>query len=148
MHTAFGEYFPEIANRETRVLTFMDKNLWGLPAGSYALIDLYCTDLDCDCRNVYINIVSERSSSPIATITYGWESLKYYKEWMGNEEDDKMLIEFKGPALVTFANQSKFAGSFLEIFQDILNNDKDYANRLKRHYQLVKDYIKDKPVRR
>lgn len=51
-HTAFGEFFPEIADKETRVVTVVDQAITGLPLGAYALIDLYCTNPDCDCRNV------------------------------------------------------------------------------------------------
>ena len=105
-HTAFGEFFPEIANKETRVVTIIDQTITGLPPGAYALLDLYCTDPDCDCRNVYINVVHKGFSGPIATITYGWEDLSFYKEWMGGEEDDYILRQFKGPSLTIAARQS------------------------------------------
>jgi hypothetical protein len=143
-HTAFGEFFPEIANRETRVVTIIDQAITGLPQGEYALIDLYCTDPDCDCRNVFINVVHEGFSGPIATINYGWEDLSFYKEWMGGEEDDYILRQFKGPSLAMAASQSQFAEKWLRIFEDILRTDKAYANRLERHYHLVKDFINNK----
>lgn len=142
MHTAFGNLFPEIAQKETRVITIVDQKITGLPKGTYALLELYCTDLNCDCRNVYVNVVNLAFDKPLATISYGWESLSFYKEWMGG--DDEMLAEFKGPALKTFAMQSQFAQRWLEIFKDILNTDVAYAKRLQQHYQLVKTSIKDK----
>lgn len=114
-HTAFGEFFPEIADKETRVVTIIDQAFTGLPPGAYALIDLYCTDQDCDCRNVYIHVVREDLPNPIATISYGWENLTYYKEWMGGDEDDDIVTQFKGPALATGARQSQFAGKWLQI---------------------------------
>jgi hypothetical protein len=146
-HTAFGEFYPEIADRETRVVTITDQAITGLPPGAYALIDLYCTDQDCDCRNVYIHVVHKGFSGPIATITYGWEKLSYYKEWMGGEEDDYIIRQFKGPSLAIAARQSQFANQWLRIFEDILQTDKEYANRLERHYHLVKDFIKNKNQR-
>ncbi|SFE63542.1 hypothetical protein SAMN05518672_108187 [Chitinophaga sp. CF118] len=146
MHTAFGNLFPEIADKETRVITIIDQEFTGLPLGTYALIDLYCTDLDCDCRNVYINVVNQAFDKPLATITYGWESLHFYKEWMGG--DDEMLVELKGPALATFASQSQFAPKWLEILKDILNTDPAYAKRLQRHYELVKASIEEKQARK
>ena len=146
-HTAFGEFFPEIADKETRVVTVIDQALTGLPLGAYALIDLYCTDLDCDCRNVFINVVHEGFPGPVATINYGWEKLSYYKEWMGGEEDDYILRQFKGPSLAIAARQSQFAEKWLRIFEDILRTDKAYANRLERHYHLVKDLINNKNQR-
>jgi len=30
-HTAFGEFFPEIADKETRVVTIIDQAITGLP---------------------------------------------------------------------------------------------------------------------
>lgn len=146
-HTAFGEFFPKIADKETRVVTVIDQALTGLPLGAYALIDLYCTDPDCDCRNVFINVVHEGFSGPVATINYGWEKLSYYKEWMGGEEDDFILRQFKGPSLAIAARQSQFAEKWLRIFEDILRTDKAYANRLERHYHLVKDLINNKNQR-
>jgi hypothetical protein len=146
-HKAFDEFFPEIAEKETRVVIVSDQSITGLPPGAYALIDLYCTDPDCDCRNVYIHVFHEKFPGPIATITYGWENLSYYKEWMGGDEDDDILTQFKGPALAIGARQSQFSGEWLRIFEDILQTDKEYANRLQRHYQLVKGFIKDKNIR-
>ena len=83
MHTAFGNLFPEIAQKETRGITIVDEKITGLPHGTYALLELYCTDLDCDCRNVYINVVNQAFDKHLATISYGWENLSFYKEWMG-----------------------------------------------------------------
>ena len=123
-HTAFGEFFPEIADRETRVVTIIDQAITGLPLGAYALIDLYCTDQDCDCRNVYINVVHKGFPGPIATITDGWEKLSYYKKWMGGEEDDFILRQFKGPSLAIGARQSQFANQWLRIFENILQQIK------------------------
>lgn len=145
-HIAFGEFFPEIAAKETRVVTVIDQAITGLPLGSYALIDLYCTDPDCDCRNVYIHVVREGFSGLIATITYGWENLAYYQEWMGGREDDDIVTQFKGPALAFGGVQSQYADRLLRIFENILQTDKEYSDRLQRHYQLVKSVIKDKII--
>ena len=145
-HIAFGEFFPEIAAKETRVITVVDQAITGLPPGSYALIDLYCTDPDCDCRNVYIHVVHEGFLGLIATITYGWENLTYYKEWMGGREDNGMVAQFKGPALAFGCVQSQYADRLLRIFENILQTDKAYGDRLQRHYRLVKNVIKDKII--
>jgi hypothetical protein len=141
-HTAFGEFFPEIAGKETRVVTIIDERKTGLPPGTYGLLELYCTDQDCDCRNVYIQVVREDFPGPIATITYGWESLAYYKKWMGGHESDEILSDFKGPSLAMGARQSQFAAALLCIFSEIVQTDKAYTDRLQRHYQMVKGTIK------
>lgn len=41
-----------VTDKETRVVTVVDQAIAGLPPGAYALIDLCCTDLERDCRNV------------------------------------------------------------------------------------------------
>src|SRR5882724_5355072 len=112
-HTVFYHYFPEIADKETRVIIISDKSDTGLPKGEYAFIDLYCTDLDCDCRNVFIDVFNLQSRESVATISYGWEPLEYYKDWMGGEEDEYILKNFKGPDLVPLAKQSQFANRWL-----------------------------------
>jgi hypothetical protein len=141
-HQLFGAFFPEIAGKETRVVTVTDQKKTGLPPGEYGLLELYCTDPDCDCRNVYIQVVQEQFPGPLATISYGWESLSFYRAWMGVEDDD-ILTEFKGPALAPGTRQSPFARDWLRIFTGIVQTDKAYAKRLERHYQLVKGFIRD-----
>jgi hypothetical protein len=143
-HKPFGELFPEIAGKETRVITVTDERVTRLPRGEYGLIELYCTDPDCDCRNVYIQVVQEDFPGPLATISFGWESLAYYKEWMGAGSEDELLTDFKGPALAPGARQSQYARDWLGIFKDTIQTDKEYVNRLQRHYRLVKDIIRHK----
>jgi hypothetical protein len=63
---------------------------------------------------------------------------------MGGEEDEYILKNFKGPDLVPLARQSPFANRWLDIFREIVDTDKDYANRLERHYHLIKSVIRDK----
>ncbi len=97
-----------------------------------------------DCHNIYIHVICEKFSGPMATITYGWESLAYYKEWMVGNENEDILANFKGPALATGSRQSQFAKRCLDIFKDMAKTERDYASRLNRRYQLVKSFIKDK----
>ena len=47
---------PELAARETR--SVMVGAGLGLPAGQYTFAEFYCPDQDCDCRRVFIQIVS------------------------------------------------------------------------------------------
>jgi hypothetical protein len=143
-HTSFNHFFPDIAGEETRVITIFKNSDTGLPPGQYAFIDLYCADPDCDCRNVFIQVLDLRSHQPHANISYGWEPIAFYKKWMGGGEkdDDKFILEnFKGPALVPFSIQSQYANRWLEFFKEVLRTDKDYAERLERHYRLVKHAI-------
>lgn len=53
-YTSFYEKFPEIAEKETKVITAIADP--ELPEGNYALIESYCDEIDCDCRRVFLNI--------------------------------------------------------------------------------------------
>ena len=66
---------------------------------------------------------------------------------MGGEEDDDILRQFKSRSLAIAVRQSQFANQWLRIFEDILQTDKAYANRLERHYHLVKGFINNKNLR-
>ncbi len=138
-HTAFSHLFPRIAENETRVITILSRAITGLPKGKYAFMEFYCTDSDCDCRNVYIHVNDLRTGKQLATISYGWESLEFYKDWMGGE--DETLETFKGPALAPLNRQSKYADLLLAVFKETIETDQEYAARLVRHYHLVKDTI-------
>jgi len=47
----FHNYFPEMAERETRsVVLTAPQN--GLSAGNYGMLEMYCNEPGCDCRRV------------------------------------------------------------------------------------------------
>lgn len=146
MHTEFSQFFPQIAKHETRSITIVDdNNSNGLPKGQYAFLELYCTDKNCDCRNVYIHVYNHNGTALEATISYGWEPLKFYIDWMGGDKKDaKMLKDLKGPALAVMAPQSPRAEKWLAIFKEMIKTDKNYANRLKGHYELIKGVVNQK----
>jgi hypothetical protein len=139
-HAAFDEYFPDLASKETRVVTLTGPNPEGYEPGPNAFIEYYCTDPNCDCRNVYIQIINEHFPGPLATISYGWESKAYYKEWMGAADEDELLRDFMGPSLAVGSRQSPYAEHWLRVFKDIIRKDKAYVDRLQRHYQLMKNH--------
>ena len=145
-HTAFRILFPEIAEKETRVINIISKKVTGLPLGVYAFMEYYCTDLDCDCRNVFIHVMHLESGNLFAIISYGWESIEFYKDWMYGEDNEFVLNNFKGPALAAMQRQSQFANGWLEMFKEIIDTDKDYADRLERHYHLVKTALGNKKL--
>jgi len=85
---------PKLAEKETRRLIFL-YGKEGIPPGDYVLMESYCNDPGCDCRRVFINIL-HKDTDILATIGYGWESLEFYKRWMGN---DQFIHDIKGPIL-------------------------------------------------
>ncbi len=134
----FHSLLPKIAEKETRFVTIRnDKNV---PNGDYAFMDVHCADKTCDCRRVFINVIQmnpQYGLKQIATISYGWESLAFYRKW-GHGVPDDMLKDMKGPCLDAFQQQSPHAEVFLTFFKNMIASEPTYVNRLKKHYTLFK----------
>ncbi len=132
----FFSRFPDVAARETRVITLAHPQR-GLPAGSFGFLELYCVDPKCDCRRVLLQVRAEDKPDEIlATINYGWESVAFYAEWLHG--DAKGAHEIRSASLDPLNPQSKYAHSFLSLFQSVLLQDKAYIERLKHHYGMFK----------
>ncbi|MCX7016890.1 MAG: hypothetical protein NTW86_30750 [Candidatus Sumerlaeota bacterium] len=133
-----------LAFDETRMLDVRSHPT--LPLGKYGFLELYCDELDCDCRRVIIQVFREDFSRQTwATIAYGWEDVSFYHRSWVSEED---AWRFKGPSLDPLNTQTEHSSALLELFQDLIRNP-DYVERLKRHYSLFKDAIlKEKESRR
>jgi hypothetical protein len=58
---SFSTLFEELARRETRDVTFTGQP--EIPDDSYALLDYYCPDPDCDCQMVLLKVVARRAGS-------------------------------------------------------------------------------------
>lgn len=125
----FHNHFPEIAEQETRSVLVLDRK--DIAPGNYAFIDLYCSQKDCDCRNVMINVV-ERSRGHRATIDHALD--------VDGFKDVGMPRTFLDP----FNTQSKESPALLRLFKE-LSRDKAYAQRLERHYQMVKEKVNHRP---
>ena len=142
----FQSRFPDIAMGETRsVTTLQDSN--GLPAGEYGFLEMFCDELDCDCRRAFFLVVTPQSrhGKPEAVIAYGWESSAFYKRWMygGSARD---IAALQGPMLNDLSPQSKIAPAILELFRTVLLSDRAYIARVKKHYRLFRaDVDKAKP---
>lgn len=118
-----------------------------LPLGSYAFLEYYCEDNDCDCRRVLIEIRSQDDpENSLATINYGWESEAFYTEWMhGDAEAGR---EIASASLDPLLPQSEWADLFLSYFQEEMITRPDYVDRLMRHYDQVKQaLLRPQPVR-
>jgi hypothetical protein len=135
----FNTFFPELAIEEMRVLHI--KGMGIVPDGEYGLLEFYCDELDCDCRRVIINIVSQKSGKFLASISYGWESIEFYENWTGNRKDAR---EAMGPYLDPLNEQSDYAPVFFRLFIKHVLPDSTYVERLKRHYNLFKSALAKK----
>lgn len=139
----FNEYFPEIAKRETREIVINRPS--GTLSGGYGLLEMYCTDPECDCRRVMFNIVSEKEKNTVAVIGYGWADEEYYEKWYG-ENDKSIIKDLKGPSLNSASRQTKYAPELLEVIKNVVLKDEDYVDRLKEHYKIFKQNIEKAKV--
>jgi hypothetical protein len=72
-----------------------------------------------------------------ATISYGWESLDFYRKWGGAGSDP---IEIKGPYLDPLNPQTKYSSALLNLFRFLVQSP-DYVERFQRHYQMFRESV-------
>jgi hypothetical protein len=122
----FPLLFPEIAERETRNVTLLGQH--GARPKTYGLVEAYCPDPNCDCRRVMINVVDvdHLEDGFLASISFGFD------------RDE----EWAGPFLDPLNPQSALADMLLFHVSQVLS-DRAYAQRLERHYTLVKEVAAD-----
>lgn len=138
-HQLFYDRFPQIAESETRSIIVFGPEL-AVPHGTYHIYEFYCTDDDCDCRQVYLHIMNDDTQDCEAIISFGWEAIGFYQKWNHGLLDD-MIRDFRGPALGTMMPQGPYAGKWLKYVKVWLKSDKKYVRRLERHYRLMKGRI-------
>lgn len=138
----FHEICPEIAFRETRSIELPNSG-GDLPPDNYAFLEMYCNEAGCDCRRVYFQVVAmSKPSVVLAVISWGWETLAFYRKWghyPGAGKDAKMM---KGPVLAPLNKQSALAPALLELAKSLLLSSPEYVERIKRHYALFRRKIK------
>ena len=136
--TSFHDLFPEVAEKETRSIVVPPGAKGPLPADSYGFIELYCDEVGCDCRRVYISVLSRARSRVEAFITWGWESPDFYRRRSNFELTPEVLAELTGPALATGQPQTELAPALLDFVRDVLLKDPAYVERIKRHYKMFR----------
>lgn len=139
-YSSFHNYFPEIAEQETRAITVLENSSWDLPAADYLLIEMYCDEPGCDCRRVFLAVFSSVTERIEAVIAYGWESPEFYAKWMG-DNDPEDIRRLKGPDLNLASYQSDLAPLLLEMVQEVVLQDQAYIQRLKTHYRMFRQRI-------
>jgi len=131
------EIFPELARKETRSAMISEGHST-LPADEFAFIELYCNDENCDCQRVLFNVLSLERDEIVAVISYGWQSMDFYRKWSrsGNSE---IIRGMHGLGLNPTSDQSERAPALLELLQRLILKDPAYVARLKRHYRMFKE---------
>ena len=137
--TPFMEKFPELGARETRSVTVTQRQ--DLPDGEYGFVEFYCDEPGCDCRRVMIDVLRPETgwSKIWATISYGWESLDFYKKWGGAGNDS---MEMKEPYLDPLNPQTNYSTALLNLFRFLVQSP-DYVERLQCHYRMFRAAVDD-----
>ena len=141
-YVPFYEFFPEVAKRETRTVTVLPESNMGVPPGEYGFVEMFCNDKGCDCRRVFLTVVSAPKSDLHAVIAYGWESPTFYAKWMG-DNDPQIIESLRGPCLNLGSPESAAAPAILNLFRNVLLRDAAYVDRIKRHYQMFREKVDD-----
>ena len=68
---AFQELFPQIASRETRIITVLPGAKLGVPDGEYEFHEMFCDEPDCDCRRVFFTVLCSTQVGAQAVIAWG-----------------------------------------------------------------------------
>jgi hypothetical protein len=140
----FMERFPEVGARETRPVTVPQRQ--DLPEGEYGFVELYCDEPGCDCRRVMIDVLRPETgwSQVWATISYGWESLDFYRQWGRGGSDP---VQIKGPYLDPLNPQTTYSSALLNLFRFLVQSP-EYVARLQRHYQMFRESVDSADNRR
>lgn len=134
----FSYVCTEIGNKETRSLHVFPNDQ--VPIGQYAYIEMYCIDPKCDCQLVRFVVLSENGQQH-AMITYGWNDKAFY-----DKEFKFCNHNFPGPDFAYRVPQGPHAEYFLKFCKEVLVQDKEYVERLKRHYALFKKEAKERDL--
>lgn len=140
----FHDFFPDIAERETRMLIVPPGATKApLPVGEYGLVEMFCDEPDCDCRRVFLRVMSPSGPGPEAVIAWGWESREFYARWSG-ENDEFLLDCLQGPALNLGSPETDLAQPLLQLVTELLRTDQAYVERIQEHYRLFRARLKRK----
>lgn len=139
----FHTRFRVIAEHETRTVTVLRDADLGLPPVEYGFLEMFCDEPGCDCRRVFFYVVSSQRRDVEAVIAYGWEDRKFYGQRMG-DDDPTVIALLKGPVLNVGSPQSKLAPAILNLFQNVLLQDRAYIDRVKEHYRIFRRSIDHK----
>ena len=140
-YVLFRNQFPELAERETRTITVINRDSPGdLPDGQYGLLEMFCDEPGCDCRRVFLYVVSSIHQRLEAVIAYGWETEAFYRRWL-KSDDPRMIKDLQGPVLNLGSPQSELAPAILRVVRDIVLQDAGFVERIKRHYRMFRDRI-------
>lgn len=127
----FHKFYPQLAEDERRSIHLVDESEGKVgfsPDGAYVFSESYCDDPDCDCRRVMLNVYHAEEKRYLAVIGFAFDP-----------GDD-----MRGPFLDRLNPQSEHAEQVLQLTRDVLLADANYVARLERHYNMVKEAVKNR----
>jgi hypothetical protein len=127
--TAFHDRFPQSGANECRVVVLPEGGEQ-IPPGSYAFVEFYCDECECDCRRVVLTVTDEQSGQALASISFGFDA----------EDPDR------GPLLHPLNRPCCFAEELLSLTKEVVLSDKAYVARLEQHYRMFKADLRGESV--
>lgn len=138
--SCFFDKFPDLIDSEFRNIFAMEGMYKHIPEGNYGFVELFCDTPDCDCRTAMIHIMTMEPVKLWASLRYGWEPRKFYRDWMG--ERNELTEQLPGAFIDVMSSPNNLAAEeFLSVFTNMIKNDKQYANRIETHYQMYREAI-------
>ena len=134
----FASKFRRVAAEETRVIHVVERS--DIPLGEYGFLEFFCPDPSCDCRRVTLRVTTPDGRA-WASISFGWEKARFYRRWAHDPDDADAMA---GASLDPLNHQSEFAEWFLSFFREMVQTDRKYVERLKRHYRMFKNLPREK----
>jgi hypothetical protein len=125
----FHALFEDLAQKETRALHPPPGD--SLPLGTYLFVEAYCTEPECDCRRVLIQVHHAETQRQVATINYGFEPAE-----PPYEDEPQVFLDPINP-------QSQYSDRLKDAFVMLMLTDRDYVARLHRHYDMWKRVVDD-----
>ena len=141
LKTPFYDQSSEAYKAERIKLIVKDEE--GLLDGEYHLIESFCSNPDCDCRNVYLRFfTTPPEAKELAAINYGWGSREYYEE----KSPDRNAATKMREVHIVDASTPELGHAFLRIAKKMLE-DANYQRKIKKDYKIFKASLRKKKSR-
>ena len=122
----YYQIFPHAAAEPVMSLVLTQKS-GKMPKGKYSFVEAYCTEKNCDCRQVTIFVITYKQKIK-AVISFGFDPGKPQC----------------GPFLDEFHEQSPAAEDLLGMFVYRINNDPDWLSGMYERYRKVRMHVDGK----
>jgi hypothetical protein len=123
---AFDHVFMEVARRESRAIQTIDHR--GKPA-TFLFREFYCADPECDCRRVVLHVHWVEQKCIAGSINYAFQPSR--------RRDEPQI------SLDPFNPQGEHAEELLGLFTEVIRQDREFRERLVRHYAMWKQVVDD-----